>query len=126
MPYVGLGRKRVDGVLDSTGLNTGNWTNVFDVRALGAKVPYYEIYKVVVTNALPGLPGLTWYQGNEVWSSVQLAGNAEWDPTQPLLMTPADETFFCWNVPYNAAVTAPRVTAWLRYDPTINPNPGRY
>ncbi len=123
MPYIGLGRRKVDGIMDNTGLNTGNWTNVFDERVLGAKVAYYEIYKVVVTNALPGLPVLTWYMNNDVWSSVPLAGNAEWDPTNPLLMTPSDVTYFCWNIAFNASVTPPRVTVWMRYDPTINANP---
>lgn len=123
MPYIGLGRKKVDAIKDTTGLNAGNWTNVFDERVLSAKVPFYEIYKVTVTNALTGLPGLTWYQNADVWSSVQLDGNAEWDPTNQLLMTPADVTYFCWNVPFSALVTPPRVTVWMRYDPTINPNP---
>lgn len=123
MPYISLGKKYADAVTDPTGLNTGNFTNVFDVAKLAARVPYYEIYKAVVTNALPGLPNLTWYQNNTVWSSVQLAGNAEWDPTNPLLMTPADETYFCWSTAFSALTTPPRVTVWMRYDPTINPNP---
>lgn len=120
MSYIGLGKKKVLAVKDPTGLNTGNFTNVFDVGKLAAKVPFFEIYKVTVANGFPTV-GLTWYQNADVWSSVTLSGAAEWDPTQPLQMTPQDETYFCWNKAFSTSLTAPLVTCWLRYDPAINP-----
>lgn len=120
MSYIGLGKKKVVAVKDPTGLNTGNFTNVFDVRLLAAKVPFYEIYKVTVANGFT-TTGLVWYQNADVWSSVTLSGGAEWDPQQPLQMTPQDETYFCWAKAFSSAVTPPTVTCWLRYDPAINP-----
>ena len=118
--YIGLGRKKINAVLDPTGLNTGNFTNVFDVRLLAAKVAYYEIYKVTVANGFSIVP-LTWYQNADIWSSVTLSGGAEWDPVQPLQMTSQDETYFCWNKAFSGTITAPTVTCWMRYDPAINP-----
>ena len=122
MSYIGLGTKVALGIKDPTGLNTGNFTNVFDLAKLGAKVPYYEIYKVTVANGFQ-VVDLLWYQNNRKWSSITLSGNAEWDPVQPLLMTPNDETYFCWAKTYSSAITPVEVTVWMRYDPAINPNP---
>ena len=120
MSYIGLGKKKALAVEDPTGLNTGNFTNVFDLAKLAAKVSFYEIYKVTVANGFPTV-GLTWYQNSDVWSSVTLSGGAEWDPVQPLQMTPDDETYFCWAKAFNGATTPPLVTCWLRFDPAINP-----
>lgn len=120
MSYIGLGKKKTTAVKDPTGLNDGNFTNVFDLRVLTAKVPFYEIYKVTVANGFT-TTALTWYQNQDVWSSVTLSGGAEWDPVQPLQMTPDDETYFCWAKAFAGNITPPMVTCWLRFDPAINP-----
>jgi hypothetical protein len=122
LSYVGIGRKKAVAAADLTGLNSGNWTNVFDHSVLGAKVPYFECYHISVTN-VPALSTLTVFVGIDVFSAVLLAGDSEWDPAQPLPLTPDDDVYLCWN--QAASGTPPTATMWLRYDPAINPaNPG--
>jgi hypothetical protein len=121
MSYIGLGRKKVVAAKDLTGLNTGNWTNAFDQAVLGAKVPYFECHHISAVQ-VPGVSTLTAYIGLDIWSAVVLAGNAEWDPAQPMLLTPGDEVYFAWNKAASGA--PPVVTMWLRYDPAINPATG--
>lgn len=120
MSYVPLGSKVVKAVKDTTGLNPNNWTNVFDVGVLGAKVPVYEVYSIVVTQVPQGAT-LTAFVGSRQRSAALLAGSAEDDMAQPILMTPTDELFLCWNVA--ASGTAPVATVWLRYDPALAPPP---
>jgi hypothetical protein len=118
MSYISLGRKKAVAAADTTGLNEGNWTNAFTHSVLGANVPYFECHHMSAIN-VPGISVLTAYVTNDVWSSVQLAGNAEWDPAQPLLLRPDDDVYLCWNQP--AEGTPPTCWMWLRYDPAINP-----
>lgn len=120
MSYRPLGSKVQVAKADTTGLNTGNWTNAFDVAVLGAKVPTYECHHIAVT-AVPSGATLTVFIGSRQWSSILLAGNAEWDPAQPMLLVPTDEVYFCWN--RTASGTPPVVTMWLRYDPALGPAP---
>jgi hypothetical protein len=117
--YVGLGSKIATAAIDHTGLNPGNFTNSFNVAVLGAKVAYYEIYTMTVTG-VPVLATVTAFVGTRVRTSALLAGNSEWDPSQPILMTPTDELYLCWNF---ATGTPPTATVWLRYDPAIQPVP---
>lgn len=118
MSYVGLGSKVTTAKADPTGLNTGNWTNAFDVGVLGAKVPHYECHHISLT-AVPSGATVIVYIGSRIWSSVLLAGNAEWDPAQPMLLTSTDEVYFAWN--RAATGTPPIATMWLRYDPALVP-----
>lgn len=118
MSYITLGSKQVTATADTTGLNTGNWTNAFTHAILGANVPYYEIYSMSVVN-VPVSGSLVAYVNNRVRTSARLFGNSEWDPSQPILMTPDDELFIAWAAA--AAGTAPVATAWLRYDPAVQP-----
>ncbi len=121
MSYISLGRKKVTATADTTGLNTGNWTNAYTHAVLGAKVAYFECHHMAVTQ-LSGIATLTTYVVNDVWSSVVLGGNSEWDPSQPLLLRPDDEVFLCWSLP--ATGTPPVSYLWLRYDPAIQPSTG--
>lgn len=118
MSYITLGSKQVTAALDTTGLNTGNWTNAFTIAVLGAKVPYYEIYSITVID-LSGVNTINAYVNNRIRTAAKLFGNAEWDPSQPILMTPDDELYLCWQVA--ATGTPPICTAWMRFDPAIQP-----
>lgn len=118
MSYVGLGRKKVIAAADQTGLNPGNWTNVFDRGVLKANVAEFECYHMSVIN-VPRTSILTVYVQKDVFSSALLIGNAEWDPAQPLPLTPDDDVYLCWNQP--ATGTPPTAWMWLRYDPAIQP-----
>lgn len=119
MTYVGLGSKVSTAVKDPTGLNPGNWTNVFDVSVLGAKVSRYEVESITVRNIPGGLATVTVYVGTRVRSSALLGGNSEWDPSQPIRLTYSDDLYICWNAP--ASGTPPEATVWLRYDPAAQP-----
>lgn len=118
MSYIGLGSRDLIAAADTTGLNTGNWTNAFSTAVLTSKVAYYEVYSIVATN-VPALATVIAYVGSRRRSSAVLAGNSEWDPNQPILMTPSDELYLCWNLA--ASGTPPDVTVWMRYDPAIQP-----
>lgn len=119
MSYITLGSQVTTAAADTTGLNEGNWTNAFTVAELGAKVPYYEIYSMSVTG-VPANGSVVAYVNNRIRSSAKLFGNAEWDPSQPILMTPDDELFLCWTAA-PASGTPPQATVWMRYDPAIQP-----
>lgn len=118
MSYVTLGSRVAVAAADPTGLNTGNWTNAFGVGVLKVTVPYYEIYAITVKD-VPSLATVTGYVGVRVRTTALLVGDAEWDPQQPMLMTPTDELYLAWNQP--ATGTPPTATIWLRYDPAIQP-----
>lgn len=119
MTYIGLGRKKATAAADLTGLNTGNLTNVFDHGILAANVARFELYHIAVTN-LSQVATVTVYVGADVYSSVPLVGNAEWDPSQPLLLTPDDDVYLCWDLA-ESVTPAPVATVWLRFDPAAQP-----
>jgi hypothetical protein len=116
--YIKIGRKKTTAALDQTGLNPGNWTNVMDHAVLGVNVANFECYHLSITQ-LATIATLTVYVGIDIWDSVQLSGNSGWDPSQPLLLTPADDVYLCWSLA--ASGTPPIATAWLRYDPAVQP-----
>lgn len=119
MSYITLGSQVTTAAADNTGLNTGNFTNAFTAAVLGAKVPYYEIYSMSVTN-VPVNGSLVAYVNSRVRTSARLFGNAEWDPSQPILMTPDDELYIAWTAAPDTG-TPPVATVWMRYDPEIQP-----
>ncbi len=116
MTYISLGSRVVTAALDQTGLNTGNYSNSFTPAVLNVNVSYFEIYHMVVTQVMAGAQA-TIYLNNKNFGFCYPNIGAEWNPAQPLLLNPADELDFCWNV--TASGTPPLVTAYLRYDPSI-------
>jgi hypothetical protein len=118
--YVPLGSKQVTSVADTTGLNSGNWTAEFTKQVLGIGIASYECYAITV-QAVPAFTTVDVYVNTRLRSTAVLIGNAEWDPSQPLLLTPVDEVYFAWSLA--ASGTPPQVTMWLRYDPTVQPAP---
>lgn len=118
MSYLDLGRRKVIATADLTGLNAGNWTNVFDHAVIGATVAFFECYHISAVN-VPQLSTITAYKGTDVYTTSVLFGDAEWDPAQPLPLTPADDVYLCWDQP--ATGTPPTCWMWFRYDPAIQP-----
>jgi hypothetical protein len=117
MTYAGLGYRPVAGVLDTTGMNTGNYTCTFDPAVINANVPYFEVYHMYITS--PVLSGQnTTVQlslNNGQWDYNLIAQANAWDPAQPMIMTPGDTVFFYFNVPISFT-PPPIVTCWFRYD----------
>lgn len=120
MSYIGLGSRYLVATADTTGLNTGNYTNAFSPAVLNINVPYCEIYHMVVQNVPIGNSANIVVNGKQ-WGFTEPNGGSEWDPAQPLLLLPGDEVDFLWNAPSNGS-QAPQVTVHLRYDPTIPAN----
>jgi hypothetical protein len=117
--YIGLGSRGPNtAATDTTGLNTGNYTNSFTPAALATNVPYFEIYHMIVSNVPIGANAQI-VVNNKSWGFTNPLIGSEWDPSQPLLMNPTDEIDFLWSIA--ASGQAPLVTVWLRYDPVIQP-----
>lgn len=97
--------------------NTGNYTTTFDATNMRFAVPTFECYHLYVN----GPPGASFqvFINNLQWDN-QLLGQANgWDPVQPMLLRPGDTIFFYWNVAVPNTII-PAVTAWFRYDTTVN------
>lgn len=123
MSYIGLGSRRITAAVDATGWNTGNLTGVFNAETIGHKMPYFELYHMAIVN-VPSNTTVQVYQGIELYTVAQLDTIGDWDPSQPMLLSPGTEVYVLFNV--LAAVTpAPIVTAWFRYDPMLPNNQGR-
>jgi hypothetical protein len=119
MSYIPLGfRGPQKGAADLTGRNTGNWTVTFTPNDLNVNVPFFEIYKIVVS----GASGSTFnvYVDIAQWDTAIYGAQNAWDPNQPLLMKPGENLYFFYSDPVSDA-TPPIVTIWLRYDPDIQP-----
>ena len=119
MSYIELGTRRKTGTPDMTGNNTGNWTVSFLPEDIHSRVPYFEVYKVVIS----GAPGSTmnWYVDTKIWETTVAADVNAWDPAQALLMIPGRNLYFYWSNPSTDG-NPPTVTIWMRYDPGIEAN----
>ena len=115
-----LGQFTVTATADTTGQNTGNWTNAF-TTALLPDVNTYEIYRMTVKN-VTALGSAQIILRNQQFSTVQadLSGRNEWDPSQPQPLNAGDEIYYFWN--YAASGVAPVVTLWLRFDADLPQN----
>lgn len=114
---VTLGSRTTTGALDTTGLNSGNLTNSFTSRVLAVNTSYCELYHMIVQN-VPSGASATIYLNNKPWGFVYPLNGSEWDPQQPMVLHPGDQVDFCWTAA-NGTTPLPQVTAWLRYDPSL-------
>jgi hypothetical protein len=120
--YTGLPQVILTATADSTGKNTGNWTNAFtSATPSWPFIPQWEIYHMTVTSG-PVLGAATIFLRGSLYSSVTIgtSGSNEWDPEQPAIVNSGDELDFFWNVA--ASGTAPIVTVWGRYDAALARN----
>jgi hypothetical protein len=118
--YRPLPQVAVTATADTTGQNTGNWTNAF-VASVLPDINTYEIYRMAVKNAQI-LGSATITLRNQQFSTVtaDFNGANEWDAAQPMVVNAGDEVFYFWN--YAASGTAPVVTLWLRFDTDLPQN----
>lgn len=119
MSYISLGMRpataSLNNNLDSTGRNTGNWTAVLGPSNIAINHNYFELYHLAIQGG-PAGSILTIYLDNAFYDTTPNAMVNSWDPNQPLIMQPGDTLYFYWN---KATGTAPLVTAYFRYDTTI-------
>lgn len=120
MSYIGLGsRGPVIASADTTGFNTGNFTCSFSPAVLNTNVAYFEVYHFVVANVPVGASAQITIN-NKPWGFTYPLQGSEWNPPQPMLLNPTDQIDFLWSI-VSSGSQAPTVTAWLRYDPDIQP-----
>jgi hypothetical protein len=114
--YLPLGSRSITGTADQTGNNAGNWTIVFNAAEF-PDVPYFEIYKIIVT----GAPNSTFdvFIGANQWEANQRGDNNVWNGAQQI--TSKQEVYFYWSDPVSDG-NPPMVLMWLRYDTSIPQN----
>lgn len=117
--YLTLGPKTAKGAEDTTGLNEGNWTVTFGPQELGQRVPFFEVYKIVIAGAA-GSSAIVRIDGNN-WDYVQRADANSWEAGSPMPLTPGQTVYWFWSDPVTDD-TPPQVTMWLRYDLAIPAN----
>lgn len=117
--YVELGPRTVKGAADQTGNNSGNWTVVFDQSVLNTRMPYIEVYHVIIHGALGSK--MDWFVEQNIWESTVAADDNSWDPTQPLQLRAGQNMYMYWSDPVTDN-TPPTATIWLRYDQDIDAN----
>ena len=116
MAYIGLGSRMLAAVLDPTGSNEGKWTTAFTADVLNIGVPWAEVYRAVVEEVPPATTAIVAVGKRHCSFTAPLAA-AEWDPTQPQLISPGQDLFFFWSAA--AAGQPPVTTIWLRYDTAV-------
>src|SRR6266702_2398900 len=117
--YVELGPRTKTGAADTTGNNAGKWTVTFAPADLNTNMPYYEVYKVIISGAAGST--MNWFVEQNIWEATIAADINAWDPQQPLVMRAGQTIYMYWS----DLVTdndPPDVTIWLRYDQDIDAN----
>lgn len=124
--YAGLGSRTVTATADTTGQNSGNFTCWFSQAILNANIPCFEIYHIIFSGANL-LDTVNIQVGSNPWSfaTAGFGGGAEWDPANPLLLTPGSDLYFFWSTA-STSTNIPVVTIWLRYDETLSVNRGAH
>lgn len=88
---------------------------------LDTNVPYFEVWKMVVTGAVNSQ--FTMSLGANQLEPPQKGDTNVWTDPQPLTLTPSTELTFYWNDPVSDNMP-PKVTLYLRYDPALEANLG--
>lgn len=117
MSYIGIGSRLVHAVPDTTGRNPGNLTAQLAVADIASHISNFELYHLAITD-IPSNTILKVALGLQLYTVAQLDQIGDWDPAQPMLLTPGQEVFFFFNIP-STSIVVPTVTAWLRYDTAI-------
>lgn len=118
--YVPLGpRGPVEGALDATGFNPGNWTVVFDPATINCNVPYFEVCHIVVNGAAGA--SFDVFVDLAKWDTNQNGFANSWDPTVPISLRPGQFLYFYYS-DNTVDNNPPTITIWLRYDQDIIAN----
>lgn len=119
MAYIPLGYRPVKAAADTTGVNAGNYTAVFDSKVISITHPYFEMYHLYLTGPVlsGGSTTVDVALNGGYWETTLIGQRNAWDPQQPLLMQPGDTLYVYFNVP-TTNTTIPTVTAWFRYQNT--------
>ena len=107
MGYLGQRSKR--GANDPQNIiAAGNWTVKFEPRDINIQSGF-EVYHISLQGPLNSR--LRVYVDTTFYSNVLRGDVNDWDPSQPLFMTPGQTLYFYWDT---ASGTAPNVTIFCR------------
>lgn len=123
MPWLDLGSAQpATAGTDTTGLNAGNLTTTLDLTAYGTRLTQFSIWHMVLENLSLGaqarivLNARTFgYFGPATGAGREWFGN--------IFMRSGDTLYFLWNLA-SSTTPAPKLTAYLIYDPTLPGNQG--
>lgn len=98
-----LGKRKKTGAIDNQNpVKAGGWTIVFDPAFLGIQVPF-EVYHAAVRGPA-GSQFEVWI--DDTFYSASIRGDRnEWDPSQPMHVTPGETIFFYYNTANGPAPT---------------------
>lgn len=120
--YLGLPPISLTATADTTGQNSGNYSNYFSSSVLGAlNMPYVEWYHATVQNVPGGASATIRRNGTYTWGATApgIGGVSEYAPANGMPLNPGDEIMFLWSTGSGAK---PLVTLWFRYDLDIPAN----
>jgi hypothetical protein len=120
--YIGLPPITKKATTDTTGANVGNYTAAFQSSDFNTNVPYFELYRIVITGGVL-LASFGVYRGVQFWdqSICGFNGITVWSARNAMPLNPGNDVSirFAITVSGNAA---PSVTLWTRYDAAIRAN----
>lgn len=102
----------VEGVLDTTGNNKGNYTVTFDQTVLSMNAPLFECYRIVIDG--PVGSSFDIYVGANWYDSVDRGWRNSWDPSQTMKLQLNQTIYFYWNVGPSQSSTIPTVTMYFQ------------
>lgn len=101
----------VEGVLDTTGNNKGNYTVTFDNTILSMNQSTYECYHIVIDG--PVGSSFQIYVGANWYDSVAAGWKNSWDPAQTMKLQQGQNIYFYWDVA-PPATPVPTVTMYFQ------------
>jgi hypothetical protein len=102
----------VEGVLDTTGNNKGNYTVTFDQTVLSMNVSLFECYHIVIDG--PVGSSFDIYIGANWYDSVLVGWKNSWDPSQTMKLQLGQNIYFYWNVGPDQSAVPPNVTMYFQ------------
>lgn len=120
--YLGLPPIPKTATTDTSGTNTGNYTAFFQASDFQSNVPYFELYRIVITGGVV-LDSFTVYRGTQFWDTavIGFGGITVWSARNPMPLTPGNDVSIYFAIPVSGN-TAPSVTLWTRYDAALRAN----
>lgn len=102
--------------VDNSGVNTGNWTAIFDKAVVGINYNTYEVYKMVVElNPSAGVVSWTIHIGQRAYEGYQSSVIATWSDPNPMVVDSGETVYFYFSEPTSDG-TPPVVTLWCQVD----------
>lgn len=102
--------EQVTATIDTSGLNTGNYTAAFTPQILSVSLPEFECYHIAIDSGPPG-SSLRVYIGISHWDSTTPGNDTGWDPNNPMPIQQGQTVYLYWGT---GTGPAPMATLWLQ------------